>query len=139
MQGIEINKENMQYAFASIPSNTPIVMLNLLRYKADAGYDKNSAAPFATGREAYFKGYIPAFNKLAANAGVQPLYIGEAMVNLVAKADEKWDNIALIAYPDFETFRSIIEHPDYSTFAAPHRLAALEDWRLIVSVKTTIV
>ena len=139
MNFIEIDKKNMAQAIATVPANTPVFMLNLLKYKAKADYRNNENPPFATGQEAYFKGYIPAFNMLTANTpGIQPYYLGSSVASLVAPANKTWDSVALIEYPDFEAFRSVIEHPQYNVIAAPHRLAALEDWRLFVTVKISL-
>lgn len=139
MNFIEIDKENMAQAIAAVPAKTPVFMLNLLKYKANADYGNTKEPPFVTGQEAYFKGYIPGFNTLAANTpGIRPYYLGSSIASLVAPANKTWDNVALIEYPDFEAFRSLVEHPAYSLAAAPHRLAALEDWRLFVTVKINL-
>ncbi len=53
---------------------------------------------------------------------------------LAAPADEHWDIIALVQYPDYATFRKISESKSYLEDAEPHRLAALEDLRLIATL-----
>jgi hypothetical protein len=139
MNFIEINKRNMAQAIAAVPVDTPIFMLNLLKYKAKATYKHNAVASFITGQEAYLNGYIPAFNSIAANIpGIQPVYIGSPIASLVAPAGETWHTIALIEYPNFGAFRAVVDHPDYAVTAEPHRLAALEDWRLLVTVKISL-
>src|SRR6185369_13256948 len=120
----------------AIPENTPVVMLNLLRYRKEAAYHGSARPPgVRTGREAYYEGYIPTFRKLAAAIGgraaeMRPLYFGAAVAGLVVPGDERWDDVALISYPDVAAFRSIVESEAYAREALPHRLAALDDWRL---------
>lgn len=62
------------------------------------------------------------------------MFVGAVLACLVGPADEPWDDVALVEYPSFAAFRSVVEHPDYKRDAAPHRRAALENWRLIAMV-----
>lgn len=133
MKAIEIHPDNMLSATAAIPENVPVLMLNLLRYKEHATYEKDM--PPCSGREAYLQRYVPAFINLAADSGFKPFFTGDSLASLVAPADEIWDNVALIEYPSFAAFRAIVESDVYKSEVLPHRLAALEDWRLIVTVK----
>lgn len=135
MKEIEIKTDDMLAAEASIPLNTPFYMLNLLRYRAEAQY-KDGQEGSCTGREAYFKRYIPEFVKLAsAYPEIKPFWFGKTVAGLVLAENERWDNVALIYYPNFESFKNITESTDYIQNALPHRLAALEDFRLIVTVE----
>jgi hypothetical protein len=124
----------------AIPENTPIVMVNLLRYRQAAAYVGRAApAGVHSGREAYFQGYIPAFQKLAEALGgeaaeMKPLYLGASVAGLVLPPEERWDDVGIISYPNIAAFRSIVASEAYAREAAPHRLAALEDWRLIATV-----
>jgi hypothetical protein len=136
MKAIEIHPDKMLSAIAAIPENVPVLMLNLLRYKEHATYEDEKDMPPCSGREAYLQRYVPAFIKLAADSGFKPFFTGDALASLVAPADEIWDNVALIEYPSFEAFRAIVESDVYKSELLPHRLAALEDWRLIVTAKT---
>jgi uncharacterized protein (DUF1330 family) len=134
MKSIEIDPKDLQAATAIIPENTPILMLNLLRYKEQADYGQRTDFSPCSGQEAYFQRYIPAFSKLAAAIkDIQPFFIGNPMVSLVG--EEVWDTVALIEYPNFAAFRQVVENPEYETDALPHRLAAIDNWRLIVTVK----
>lgn len=44
-----------------------------------------------------------------------------------------WDDIAIAEYPSLDSLRAIVNHPKYETEADQHRLAALEDWRFVVT------
>lgn len=139
MNNIEIDSKNLQQAAAALPADTPILMLNLLRYKQQADYGDDTNMPPCSGREAYFNHYIPAFYKIAMEIpGIQPFFFGNTLHNLVAPANEVWDNVALVEYPGFASFLAVIQHPTYAIDAEPHRFAALEDWRLIVTIKAGI-
>ncbi len=135
MQMTELDPQNISAAVGIIPENTPIVMLNLLRYKQYADYGDGKDFGPRTGREAYHQGYRPAFGEIAASLGnaenIRPIFLGTALAGLVGSADEPWDEVALVEYPSFAAFRSIAESPEYKRDAAPHRRAALENWRLI--------
>ena len=120
-----------------IPENSPFVMLNLLHFKKKADYgDRKDIIP-CSGQEAYLERYIPAFNEAAKAeniTGIKIIYIGAVMGHLVAPANEHWDIVALVQYPDFATFRKVSESSAYMEEAEPHRLAALEDLRLVATM-----
>ncbi len=142
MKTMEINLENLRLAKEKIPANVPVMMLNLLRYKdqADYGEQHDQSAP-SSGRDVYFQRYAPAFNQVASNlkvTGIAPFWVGNVLASLVAPDIEQWDDIVLVAYPDFEAFCLVVESEDYLIHAAHHRLAALEDWRLIAMVKINL-
>lgn len=65
MQVIELDPQNIAVASEAIRENTPVIMLNLIRYKEQADYgDRAEFAP-CSGREAYYQRYAPAFAKIA--------------------------------------------------------------------------
>jgi len=139
MQTTELDPQNISAAAAVIPENTPFVMLNLLRYKNHADYGDRTDLGLRSGREAYFQGYVPAFSAIAARSestkSVRPIFVGAVLACLVGLTDEPWDDVALVEYPNFAAFRSVVESPEYKRDAAPHRKAALENWRLIAMLK----
>ena len=52
---------------------------------------------------------------------------------IVGPADDVWDTVALVRYDSIEVFRGLIADSAYLTTAAPHRVAALADWRLFAT------
>ena len=133
----QMTSEAINRAAASIPAGQPIVMVNLLRYHQRAEYPDRASEPLS-GREAYHQGYVPAFGKLASVIpGIQVLFLGAVQAGIVIGPEEIWDEVALVAYPSLEAFRSIVESEDYRVDAEPHRKAALADWRLIAMAKMT--
>lgn len=141
MHTTKMTSEAVLAAASVISDASPIVMLNLLRYRERADYgDRTDAAP-CSGRDAYYGRYLPAFNQVAAAegvAGISIVYAGAVLAHVVAPADEQWDDVAIVHYPDFATFRRITESPHYAADAAPHRHAALADWRLIATMPVSV-
>lgn len=137
MKTIEIEAENMLAAAGAIPEGVPIVMLNLLRYKEHADYGERADMTPCSGREAYYHRYVPAFNQLAT-PGIKLIWLGSVLARVVGPFDEQWDDAALVEYPSFAAFRDLAESARYREEASHHRLAALEDWRLIATVKATL-
>ena len=138
MRTTKIEKEAVLAAADRIPEDAPVFMLNLLRYKEQADYGEQTNLAPCSGREAYFQRYLPAFNKIASSEGVEGIkvfYVGSVTARLVAPSDEKWDDVAIVEYPNFAAFRRVSESPQYATEADTHRRAALEDWRLIATTK----
>lgn len=138
MKTTEINADNLLAARSVIPQNEPIVMLNLLRYREHAQYKEATAKMAYSGRQAYYENYVPAFNMIAANLGIKGIHVsflGNVLASLVVPAEEVWDDVLLVEYPNFATFRAVVESEAYLTNALPHRLAALDDWHLIAIQK----
>ena len=134
-------EEALAAAAGVVPEDSPVVMVNLLRYREVADYGGSPAAergPVATGasgRTAYADGYLPAFGAVAAQAGVEleVLYYGQVHAALVASPGERWDDVVLVRYPSFAGFRRIVGGAAYAQKADHHRLAALADWRLVAT------
>lgn len=109
----------------------PFVMLNLLRFRAQALYDAGSDTTPCTGAEAfrrYGEGAAPVLSELGARA----IYSGTGILSLIAPAEEEWDAIALVEYPSWSAFMELGTRPDYQAIAF-HRPAALVDSRLIIT------
>lgn len=138
MRVVEMHPEDVVAAAGEIPEDVPVFMLNLLRYREQADYgDRTDVAP-SSGREAYHERYVPAFGKIAARVapdGIRVSWLGSVLARVVGPTDERWDEIAIVEYPNFAAFRRVTESPEYEAQAAPHRRAALEDWRLIATSK----
>jgi uncharacterized protein (DUF1330 family) len=125
---------NLLRAASDAPTDRPVVMVNLLRFREEADYGPGGEHAPCTGRSAYFDRYVPAFRALApAFGGTEPVYLGTAHELLVGADDERWDTVALLRYPDLQTLKSFLTDERYLRGAAPHRVAALADWRFLVT------
>ena len=121
-------------------------MLNLLRFRTTATYpaDSSPSLPPASGKDAYLTRYIPIFQSIASTVdeSIQPFWFGAPVGHLVSAKDvseeakaEEWHVAALVRYPSFAAFRKVTESERYVKEGLPHRLASLEDWRLIATVE----
>ncbi|MCF6404925.1 hypothetical protein L3C95_18640 [Chitinophaga filiformis] len=137
MKTTEINKSALQTT-GTLAANGPVYMLNLLRYKEYADYNNAAGVSPCSGREVYMQRYVREFRRITADDDVKLLFLGNVGISLVAPDDEQWDDVAIVEYPDFSTFSRIVSSNAYLTDAEPHRLAALEDWRLIATNKVLL-
>ncbi|MGY3449529.1 hypothetical protein [Bradyrhizobium sp. USDA 4353] len=135
MNPIEITLQALDAAERVLPPGQPVYMLNLLRYRVHAHYEDGFDATPCSGREAFHERYRPAFRRLAAGKPLARIFSGPVLAHLVGAHGERWDEAAINEYGDFATFRSIVDTEIYRREAAPHRHAALEDFRLLALVK----
>lgn len=139
---VELTPAALAAATAVIPADSPVFMVNLVRYHPQAQYDDHSPFGPCSGQEAYLQRYAPAFNQIAEAlhiTGIRPYFVGGAVATLVALPGEHWDNVVVMEYPSFAAMRRILESPAYAAQAAPHRRAALADWRFIATTNLTNV
>jgi len=118
---LEINPEQFK-AFVQLPMDTPVVMLNLLRFK--------DAVPETglSGAESY-KEYMKAATPFFAKAGAEVLYMGKPKTMLIGPEDENlWDKILLVKYNTIANFLGMVKAEGYPSHL---RAQALEDSRLI--------
>jgi uncharacterized protein (DUF1330 family) len=118
-------------AFKALPRDTPIHMINLLRFRDLAAYpaDHGLANAGLSGREAYGhygKDSGPVFQRL----GGRIVWRGAPEIVLIGPADEAWDMAFIAEYPHAGAFMAMITDPDYR-LAVVHRQAAVLTSRLI--------
>lgn len=113
----------------------PVVMVNHLWFRDTALYPTGFADPRPTARDAYYGAYAGAIRAVAGDLGVsmQLIYAGERVAGLLVGPDEDWDEIVLVRYESFAEFRAIVESDAYRETAAPHRLAAIANWRFFAT------
>lgn len=119
MATIDPTREQIS-AFAKAPIEGPVVMLNLLKFKADGG------------AESYAK-----YGELAAahlkRAGGKVLYHGSGRATVIG--DDGWDSVLLVEYPSRQAFLDMVMHPDYQAITH-YRTDALLDSRLFCTTPT---
>ena len=129
MPSINPSREQLAHFAQHMPDETPILMLNLLRYRDAAAYPDDSGHAPCSGREAYKRYSRTALNKVQAVGGSVEL-LATAHVALIAPAEEQWDEVLLVRYPSKSAFLSMLADPEYQA-ATVHRTAALADSRLV--------
>lgn len=114
----------------------PVVMLNLLRFRAIADYSGTPhLAPTQpiSGREAY-KLYIEHTLPHLERSGGELLFLGQGGHFLIGPGEERWDAVMLVRQRSVADFLSFASNPEYLA-GMGHRLAALEDSRLLPLVE----
>lgn len=133
---IDLDPADLSAARDAFPPDGLLVMINLLRFREEARYTDELDRERCTGRTAYFERYVPAFSTAVEPFGTtQLLFAGDVAARLVGPAAERWDAVAVVQYPNFAVFHSLMNDPTYLRLAEPHRDAALADWRLLATTK----
>lgn len=132
-RSIDPTPESVKLLAQNVPADRPVVMLNLLRFRADAAYSPDQGQPERTGSEAYAtyaKEIVPHLQQVSGKV----IWQGEAKHAFIAPPDEQWDEVLLVEYPSKDAFLAMLKSPGYQAITF-HRTAALEDARLIVTVR----
>ncbi|WP_068828946.1 DUF1330 domain-containing protein [Pseudomonas sp. BMS12] len=135
MPSLNPSHEQLAEFAARMPAGQPILMLNLLRYNADASYPQGSEHAACSGREAYKRYSRTAIAKVQGVGGRVEI-LAPVQVALIAPPGESWDEMLLVRYPSPEAFLAMISDPEYQA-ATVHRTAALADSRLIGTTPPT--
>jgi len=134
MASIEPSAQQLQKFVAGMDDESPIVMINLLRYRDRASYPPASTAQACSGREAYQR-YAARVMPMLAEVGGKVLWLGDAQHTLIGPEGEQWHDAILVQYPSRKAFFTMVTRADYQE-AAVHRSAALDDSRLIPTVRS---
>jgi uncharacterized protein (DUF1330 family) len=121
MSAIRPNPEQFKQLAADAAIDTgPVVMLNLLKFKAGDGareYDQ----------------YGNAARAMVERTGGRVIYVGRCDQVLIGDNDaNEWDAIAVVEYPSRKAFLEMVSQPDYEK-AHEHREAGLERTVLIAT------
>ncbi len=118
-------------AFKALPRDTPIMMINLVRYRDHAAYpdDHPYAAQGLTGADAYRR-YSKESGPIFARVGGTILWTGRPEAVLTGTSDAQWDAAFIARYPNAAAFLEMVTDPDYRA-AVINRQAAVLDSHLI--------
>lgn len=109
-------------------SDAPIVMVNLLKFKATAEYADGRATALS-GREAYML-YGEQMSALVAAQGGRMMHTARVETLVIGDVGDLWDAVALVEYPSAKAFVAIATSPEVSAIGA-HRAAGLAGQLLI--------
>lgn len=117
--------------FKSLPRDTPINMLNLVKYRDVAAYPDGHehARKGWTGARAYEE-YGATSAAIFERLGGQIIWRGKLETVLTGPADEQWDAAFIAAYPNAGAFLAMVTDPDYRV-AVVNRQAAVTTSRLV--------
>lgn len=114
---------------ASLPDTGPVVMLNLMRFRALASDGSG------TGWDAYLR-YSGLTMPLIKARGGTIIWAGTCEgVALGDPGGTRWDYAALVRYPSRAAFLDMMNAPEYA-LANPHREAACEDHLILATTET---
>jgi uncharacterized protein (DUF1330 family) len=133
MMTVSPTRESIARLRDTFPKDTPVVMVNLLRFRDIAIYPKGATFGACSGRQAYKRYMETAMEKLS-EVGARPIWMSKAFVGVIAPEDEQWDQVFLVKYPSVDAFMAMLKMPDYLA-ATVHREAALIDSRLIATIE----
>jgi uncharacterized protein (DUF1330 family) len=123
MSAIVPNPEEFQ-KFVASPDDGPVVMINLLKFAAQAGGGS------ATGREAYER-YADGATRMIEQQGGRVAWIGRPEHVLIGDASrDRWDLVALVEYPNRRAFIQMVSSAEYQKIHV-HREQGLESTVLI--------
>ena len=103
--------------------DTPIYMLNLLRFKDNAEYEDGRQTDLS-GQEAYAI-YGAEVQAHLAKVGGQGIFAGRVSRLMLGEVEDLWDMVAIAMYPSKKAMLKMVSDPDYIE-SAKHRSAGLE-------------
>ncbi len=118
-------------AFAKMPDEGEIWMLNMLRFREHAAYENDhpKAQENWTGRQAY-TAYGEASGPIFRRVGGRILWRAEPKVTVIGPTDEAWDMVFVAVYPNAAAFIEMVKDAEYQV-AVKHRQAAVATSRLV--------
>ena len=117
----------------------PVVMLNLLRFRAVADYAANpELAPPApiSGAEAFDR-YVAHTLPYLERSGGSLMFVGAGGPFLIGPMDECWDRVMLVRQSSVQSFLAFAQDAGYLA-GLGHRTAALADSRLLPLVELPV-
>jgi len=117
--------------FKSLPRDTMIQMLNLIKFKDKATYpnDHIHADKSLSGAQAYVE-YGKRSGPIFERVGGQIIWRGEMEALVIGPPDEYWDACFIAAYPNSHAFLEMVTDSEYQK-AVIHRQSAVQTSRLI--------
>lgn len=129
MQFVEPDEDAVRAFAKSFPKDTPVVMLNLLKFREQAEYSAQAQQEPCSGGEAFMR-YGAAVAPMIKDCGGEQLWQGSQVSMLIGPQDKQWHLAVLVKYPSAQAFLDMVSSPEYQSIVI-HRNAALEDSRLI--------
>jgi uncharacterized protein (DUF1330 family) len=107
-------------AFANLPVDAPVVMINLLKFHEDGGL-------------AHYLDYTRAVQPHLERVGGSVRYAGTNPHNVIGDGDRPWwDAILVVEYPSPQAFVDMVRDPGYQK-VHEHRAAALVQGDLVAT------
>ncbi len=111
--------------------SSPVVMLNLNRYRERAQYPAGTTDADVSGRDAYLRYGIVAFAAIQSVGGAI-LWATDAAETVIGCDHDDYDEVVAVWYPSRAAFLGLAAYPGYLE-AHVHRDAAIENATLIAT------
>jgi uncharacterized protein (DUF1330 family) len=121
-------KEQIQ-ALLDSDLETPVVMLNLLKFAERAVGDGGGGDGTESGRDSYTR-YGDRVRSMLEQTGARILWQGRADSVVIGGDADEWDAVILVEYPSRKAFIEMTSSPKYQE-VSKDRTAGLADSRLI--------
>ena len=127
---VDPSRQNFD-AFKALPRDTPINMLNLIRFRERAAYPAghSHAGLNLTGAAAYAE-YGRTSEPIFTRVGGRTVWRGHMEAMLTGPSSEAWDAAFIAFYPNAGAFLAMVTDPAYK-LAVVHRQAAVLTSRLV--------
>ncbi len=112
--------------FKALPRDTPIMMLNLIRFREQSVYPDGKTTMGAEAYKAYERESLPIFVRV----GGEVIWRGSPESVVIGPSDEHWDIAFIARYPHAGAFMEMLTDDQYK-LAVVNRQVAVEDSRLI--------
>jgi len=107
-------------AFANLPADAPVVMINLLKFHQDGGRERYAQ---------YAREVAPHLQRVGGSVR----YGGTTPVNIIGDGERPWwDAILVVEYPSPQAFTDMVTDPGYQQ-VHEHRAAALQQGDLVAT------
>lgn len=120
-----------EVAATGAADGSPVVMLNLNRYRDRAQYPTGTADADVSGREAYLRYGVAAYAAIRSVGG-EILWAADAAETVIGCDHDVYDEVVAVWYPSRTAFLALAEFPGYME-AHVHRDAAIEQAALIAT------
>ena len=112
--------------FKNLSRDTPIMMLNLIKLRAESVYPDGTVVTGAQAYQSYGRESGAIFNRV----GGEIIWRGKPECVVTGPLDEHWDIAFIARYPNAKAFLAMVTDENYKKVVV-HRQLAVEDSRLI--------
>lgn len=113
---IDPTRESIKALASTYPKDTPVTMLNILKFKAKADGKEE------TGMEAY-KRYGKNAAKHLEKASGKVIFAGEVKNTVIGDMEDQPHQILLVEYPSVSHFLNMVMSPEYQAITSDRSIA----------------
>ncbi len=110
------SKEAFVKFIKEYPSNTPITMINVLKFKEKSGRGTES------GKQAYLK-YSKNMEPLMKAAEAKVVWMGNLTHTLIGDYETQADMVIIVSYPSKDHFLAMTSTPEYEEISKDRKVA----------------